>query len=401
MKIARAIARLNIGGPAIQAVLLTRELADAGHSTTLLVGNVPETEGSMEYLADEMGINLVRISRLSRKVSILSDLEAFWGLYRWLKRERPDILHTHTAKAGALGRLAAFASGTPCVHTFHGNVFEGYFSRKKSSVYLLIERLLARGTKRIIAVSPRQRADLAGRFQVAPANRISTVRLGFDLNGFLNVAKVRFAKKNGHRPLVVSWVGRLTAVKDPLMFPKIAALCAGEHVTARFLMVGDGELRSQVEAEIRGLGVGDQLQLLGWQREMVSICRKMDILLLTSVNEGTPVAAIEAMAAGCPVVLPDVGGVADLMSGQPERLSGFFLFDNGILVERRTPETFAEALNWLAMNPQHRIRMGRAASAFAQQNFSKERLVKEIEQLYASVLEQRNGGETSPKGERQ
>ena len=134
---------------------------------------------------------------------------------------------------------------------------------------------------------------------------------------------------------------------------------------------------------------------------MVSIYRQVDILLLTSLNEGTPVAAIEAMAAGCPVVLPDVGGVADLMSGHPESLSGFFLFDNGILVRRRTPETFAEALKWLAMNPQHRIRMGRAASVFAQQNFSKERLVKEIEQLYTSVLEQENGRETSPKGESQ
>ncbi len=399
MKIARAIARLNIGGPAIQAVLLTRELADAGHSTSLLVGNVPESEGSMEYLADEMGVDLVRISGLSREVSVFSDLRAFWNLYRWLKRERPDILHTHTAKAGALGRLAAFASGIPCVHTYHGNVFEGYFSRKKSAAYVLIERLLARGTKRIIAVSPRQREDLAGRFRVAPADRISTVRLGFDLDGFLNVAQARFSENNGHRPLSVAWVGRLTAVKDPLMFPKIAALCAGANANTTFLMVGDGELRAQVEAENRSLGLADRLRLIGWQRDMVSIYRQVDTLLLTSINEGTPVAAIEAMAAGCAVVLPDVGGVADLMWGHPENLSGYSLFDNGILVTRRTPETFAAALNWLALNPQRRARMGRAANLFAQQNFSKERLVQEIEKVYVSVLDQRNGRHTRPKGE--
>jgi len=397
MKIARAIARLNIGGPAIQAVLLTRELADAGHSTSLLVGNVPESEGSMEYLADELGVRLVRIPRLSRDVSIFSDLRACWELYRWLRRERPDILHTHTAKAGALGRLAAFASGTPCVHTYHGNVFEGYFSRKKTAAYLLIERLLARGTKRIIAVSPRQRDDLADRFRVAPAARISTVRLGFDLSAFLTVAHSRFAEKNGCHPLVVGWVGRLTAVKDPLLFPRVAALCTG---ASSFLMAGDGELRAQVEAEKLRLDLGDHLRLIGWQRDMVSIYGLVDILLLTSINEGTPVAAIEAMAAGCPTVLPDVGGVADLMSGIPERRSGYSIFDNGILVARRTPETFAEALNWLASNPRRRERMGQVASAFAEQNFSKERLVNEIEEVYSSVLGQRNGRESGTKGER-
>lgn len=397
MKIARAIARLNIGGPAIQAVLLTRELADAGHSTSLLVGNVPESEGSMEYLAEELGVRLVRIPRLSRDVSIFSDLRACWELYRWLRRERPDILHTHTAKAGALGRLAAFASGTPCVHTYHGNVFEGYFSRKKTAAYLFIERLLARGTKRIIAVSPRQRDDLADRFRVAPAARISTVRLGFDLSAFLTVAHRRFAEKNGCHPLVVGWVGRLTAVKDPLLFPKVAALCTG---VSSFLMAGDGELRAQVEAEKRRLDLGDHLRLIGWQRDMVSIYGLVDILLLTSINEGTPVAAIEAMAAGCPTVLPDVGGVADLMSGIPERRSGYCIFDNGILVARRTPETFAEALNWLASNPRRRERMGQVASAFAEQNFSKERLVNEIEEVYSSVLGQSNGRKSGAKGER-
>ena len=399
MKIARAIARLNIGGPAIQAVLLTRELADAGHATSLLVGDVPESEGSMEYLADEMGVNLIRIPRFSREVSLVSDLRAFWDLYRWLKRERPDILHTHTAKAGALGRLAAFASGTPCVHTYHGNVFEGYFSRKKSAAYLWIERLLARGTKRIIAISPKQRDDLASRYRVAPAARISTVRLGFDLSGFLKVAEARRAEKIQRKGLVVAWVGRLTAVKDPMMFPKIAALCAGLNASAAFLMVGDGELGTQVEAERCRLDLGERLRLIGWERDMNSVYRQTDILLLTSKNEGTPVAAIEAMAAGCPVVLPDVGGVADLMSGNPECYPGYSIYDNGVLVARRTPETFAQALGWLASNPQRRARMGRAASVFAQRNFSKERLVNEIEKVYLSVLDHGNGRPTRTEGE--
>jgi glycosyltransferase involved in cell wall biosynthesis len=386
MKIARAIARLNIGGPAIQAVLLTRELADAGHRTSLLIGNVPESEGSMEYLADEMGVSPVRIPGLSRAVSPFEDLRAWWEIYRWLRRERPDVLHTHTAKAGAIGRLAAIAAGIPCVHTYHGNVFEGYFSRRKTAVYLLIERLLARGTARIIAVSPKQRQDLSTRFRVAPAEKISTVPLGFDLSRFLEIGRARLADGDIKKPLVVTWAGRFTEIKEPLMYPEIAALCANITSIATFLMAGDGELRGEVEARTSRLDIGERLRLIGWQREMSSIYRLTDILMLTSKNEGTPVAAIEAMAAGCVVVLPDVGGVADLMSGQPENRSGYSIFDNGILVTERTPEVFSAALRWLASESERRLRMGQVASSFAEQNFSKERLVKEIQDIYTAVV---------------
>lgn len=386
MKIARAIARLNIGGPAIQAVLLTRELADAGHTTALLIGNVSESEGSMEYLADEMSINPVRIPGLSQAASPFEDLKAWWEIYRWLKRERPDVFHTHTAKAGALGRLAAIAAGIPCVHTYHGNVFEGYFSRRKTTVYVQIERLLARGTARIIAVSPRQSQDLSTRFKVAPPEKISTVFLGFDLSRFVEIGRARFVEGNIEKPLVVTWAGRFTEIKEPLMYPEVAALCANVTSIAAFLMAGDGELRGEVETQSSRLGLGERLRLVGWQREMSSIYRQTDVFILTSKNEGTPVAAIEAMAAGCVVVLPDVGGVADLMSGQPEDRIGYRIYDNGILVTERTPDAFATALRWLATEPERRLRMSQAASALAEQNFSKERLVKEIQDIYTAVV---------------
>lgn len=386
MKIARAIARLNIGGPAIQAVLLTRELADAGHTTSLLIGNVPESEGSMEYLADEMGVVPIRVPSLSRAVSPFDDLRAFWDIYRWLRRERPDLLHTHTAKAGAVGRLAAMAAGIPCVHTYHGNVFDGYFSRRKTAVYLLIERLLAAGTGRIIAISPRQRQDLSTRYKVAPPEKISTVPLGFDLTDFLVTGRARLTEPNPRKPLTVAWAGRLAAIKEPLMYPEIAALCANQSSIGTFLMAGDGDLRGEVESAKSRLGLGDRLRLIGWQREMNSIYQQTDVLTLTSKNEGTPVAAIEAMAAGCVVLLPDVGGVADLMSGHPDEHAGYRVFDNGILVTKRTPEVFADALRWLAVQPERRRQMGQAASSFAGQNFSKERLVQDLEKIYAAVL---------------
>lgn len=386
MKIARAIARLNIGGPAIQAVLLTRELADAGHRTSLLIGNVPSSEGSMEYLADEMGVVPVRIPSLSRAVSPFDDLRAFWDIYRWLRRERPDVLHTHTAKAGAVGRVAAMAAGIPCVHTYHGNVFEGYFSRRKTAVYLLIERLLAVGTARIIAISPRQREDLATRFRVARPEKIATVQLGFDLTRFLMTARARQIEADDQKPLVVTWAGRMTAIKDPLMYAEIAALCADQTSIGTFLMAGDGDLGREVEASVSRHGLGDRLRLIGWQRDMNAVYPQTDVLMLTSKNEGTPVAAIEAMAAGCVVILPDVGGVADLMAGQPEDHAGYRVFENGILVTKRSPEIFADVLRWLACEPKRRRQMGQAASSFAEQNFSKERLVKDLEKIYADVL---------------
>lgn len=390
MKIARAIARLNIGGPAIQAVLLTRELADAGHTTSLLIGNVPEPEGSMEYLADQMGVTPVRIPSLSRAVSPFDDLRACWDIYRWLRRERPDLLHTHTAKAGAVGRLSAIAARVPCVHTYHGNVFEGYFSRRKTAIYLLIERLLAFGTARIIAISPRQREDLSSRYKVAPAEKISTVPLGFDLTRFLAIGRARSMEPNHGRPLVVTWAGRMTAIKDPLMYSEIVALCTHQDSIGTFWMAGDGELRGNVEASVERLGLGERVRLTGWQREMNQLYEQSDVLMLTSKNEGTPVAAIEAMAAGCVVLLPDVGGVADLMCGEPEAHAGYCVYDNGILVKERTPEVFADALGWLAAQPERRQQMGRAASSFAEQKFSKQRLVKDLEDIYATVLRRTN-----------
>lgn len=390
MKIARAIARLNIGGPAIQAVLLTRELADAGHMTSLLIGNVPESEGSMEYLAEQMLVSPVRIPSLSRAVSPFDDLRACWDIYRWLRRERPDLLHTHTAKAGAVGRVAAIAARVPCVHTYHGNVFDGYFSRRKTAIYLMIERLLAAGTARIIAISPRQRDDLASRYKVARAEKISTVSLGFDLTRFLAIGRVRSMEANHDRPLMITWAGRMTAIKDPLMYPEVAARCAHQGSIGTFWMAGDGELRGEVEADIARLGLGERVRLTGWQREMHHLYEQSDVLMLTSKNEGTPVAAIEAMAAGCVVLLPDVGGVADLMCGEPEPHAGYCIYDNGILVKDRTPEAFADALEWLAAQPERRLHMGRAASSFAEQKFSKQRLVKDLEAIYVAVLRRTN-----------
>ena len=162
LTIARVIARLNVGGPAIQAILMTDAFRQKGYRTLLLTGEVPEGEGSMEYLARERNIAPIKIGTLSRRISWHKDLATLWQLIRILRRERPLVLHTHTAKAGTLGRLAALATGVPVrVHTFHGHVFRGYFSPLVTRAFLAVERFLARHTDRIIAISDSQKHELA------------------------------------------------------------------------------------------------------------------------------------------------------------------------------------------------------------------------------------------------
>ena len=191
MKIARIIARLNVGGPARQAILLTQRMNAAGHPSLLLAGQVPAREGNAEYLADQAGVAIHRIRGLSREISIFSDFLAGWEIYRLLRRERPDLVHTHTAKAGLLGRIAAFCARVPCVHTYHGHVFHGYFPPWKTRIFLLLERLLSRCSKKLIAISPLQLHELSQVYRVAPAQKFALVRLGFDLSSFLTIAAAR------------------------------------------------------------------------------------------------------------------------------------------------------------------------------------------------------------------
>jgi glycosyltransferase involved in cell wall biosynthesis len=388
MKIVRIIARLNVGGPAIHVILLTHEFRKRGHEALLVVGPVPETEGDMEYYASQWNVSLVRVPELVRPLSLKNDCVAFWRIFCLLRRERPDIVHTHTAKAGTLGRAAAILVGTPVIlHTFHGNVFDGYFSPAKARLFLFIERFLARFTDRIISVSKSQSDELINKHKIARPDKFEIVRLGIDLDAFREVegSNQCRSKDRENRPLVIGWVGRLTEIKDPFFFVEFAAVMKSFGTPAKFVMVGDGHLRQAIEAKISEYSLQRDFTLSGWQREMAEVYSRIDLIVLTSLNEGTPVTMIEAMATGRPFVAFNVGGLPDLMAGAAQRYEGFEVYDNGILVRSRDTGTFAKAVGLLMQDPERRVRMGQAGKVFAFQNFSKERLAEDIEALYRNL----------------
>jgi glycosyltransferase involved in cell wall biosynthesis len=395
LTIARVIARLNVGGPAIQAILMTDAFRQKGYRTLLLAGEVPEGEGSMEYLARERNIAPIRIGTLSRRISWHKDLATLWQLIRILRRERPLVLHTHTAKAGTLGRLAALATGVPVrVHTFHGHVFRGYFSPLVTRAFLAVERFLARHTDRIIAISDSQKHELAEVYRIAPAEKISTIPLGFDLGPFLAVTgrdgALRQSLACSTSTFLVGWVGRLTAIKDPDLFLSLAHRLIRDSQNLRdsqglrFALIGDGELRKHCEDQIQAAGLGQVVSLTGWRQKLNRIYADLDLVALTSINEGTPVALLEAMASGKAFVATDVGGVRDLMAGAPQQQDGFAVFENGILVPRDSV-MLARAVTYLMDRPELRQAMGRAGRSFVSAGFSSQRLADDLEALYVSL----------------
>jgi len=391
--IARLIARLNVGGPSTQAILMTEAFQKKGYRALLLTGEVPAGEGSMEYLAHERGVRPIKITKLSRQLSSAADLQSFWRLVRLFRRERPMILHTHTAKAGTLGRLAAMVTGVPVrVHTFHGHVFSGYFSPGLTRIFLAIERFLGRHTDCIIAISRSQRQELVEIYKIAPPDKVVTIPLGFDLDRFLQVngqeGSLRAAAGCSREAALVGWIGRMTAIKAPALFLESAVRIRAALPSVQFVMVGDGELRADCEAHIRQTGLHGKVVLAGWKRDLSPVYADLDLLLLTSINEGTPLALLEAMASGRPFIATDVGGVRDLMTGTARREQGWERFENGILVPRDS-RRIAEAAQYLLLRPELRQEMGRAGREFVRNHYSCGRLAADLEQLYVQLARQK------------
>ena len=388
--IARVIARLNIGGPAIQAIAMTEAFQKKGYRAILLTGEVPEGEGSMEYLAEERGVAPVKLGTMSRRISWRKDLSTLWQLIRIFRRERPLVVHTHTAKAGTVGRLAAIVAGVPVrVHTFHGHVFQGYFSPAVTRLFLGIERFLARHTDCIIAISESQKRDLVHTYQVAQAERISVVPLGFDLDSFLavngRVGELRDLQGCKKDSFLVGWVGRLTAIKDPGLFLHCARDLARNFHELRFAVIGDGELRSYCEELVQAENLSARVSFTGWQQHLDRIYADLDLVVLTSLNEGTPLSLLEAMASGKAFVSTDVGGVRDLMVGSARRQDGFEIFENGILVPRDR-EVLSRAVAYLVKNPEMLRSMGESGRDFVRVRFSNQRLADDLESLYVSLV---------------
>ena len=328
IRVLRVIARLNVGGPALHVSYLSRELDKIGYETTLVAGSIGGSEGSMEYVAEELGVEPVYLPALQREISPLEDLAAARQLLKLIRRLRPDILHTHTAKAGAVGRLAALLAGPArprvVVHTFHGHVLRGYFGSAKTEAFRRLEQGLARASDALIAVSPEVRDDLVA-LGVAPAEKITVIRLGLDLEQRLATAPgapeaLREELGVPEARFLISWLGRMTEIKrgDDLL-RAFARLRAG-GADADLLLVGDGPLRQDLETLAADLGIAGHCHFTGFRTDVGAVYAASDAIALTSANEGTPVTVIEAQAAGKPVVSTDVGGVRDIVA---DGVSGF------------------------------------------------------------------------------
>jgi glycosyltransferase involved in cell wall biosynthesis len=384
VKILRVIARLNMGGPALHVAYLTAGLREHGYETTLVAGMLARGEDSMAFVADSRDVHTIRIDQLGREISPLRDLVATVRLARLIRRERPDILHTHTAKAGTVGRVAALLAGRHkppiVVHTFHGHVLRGYFGPFRSRLFRLLERWLASRTTALIAVSPQVRDDLV-ELGVAPPERFVVIRLGIELDE--RVAGKQNGRLESRRYLgipgnqfAVGWIGRMTAVKrtdDVLIaFKRLR----DDGVDAVLCMVGDGPDREQLERRAHELGVVQHTLFLGYQQDVAPFYAAFDALVLPSSNEGTPVSAIEALAAGRPVVATRVGGVPDVVDDG----------EDGFLVEPGATDELADRLGQLAREPELRERMGRAGRERVLPRYAVQRLVDDVDRLYRSLM---------------
>jgi glycosyltransferase involved in cell wall biosynthesis len=395
MTVARVIGRLNVGGPAIQAILMTAALREKGCRTLLIAGQVPPGEVSMEYLAEEQNVTPIRISKMSRKVAVLSDLQSLWMLVQIFARERPTVVHTHTAKAGTLGRIAAILTGVPVrVHTFHGHIFRGYFSPFVTRFFLAVERALARHTDRIITISDSQCRELVEVYKVAPREKMVTITLGLDLDPYLHHEGPcgTFREELGiseTQPLL-AWVGRLTAIKSPSSLIDCAQLLKAAGICPQFIMAGHGDLRDQCDRRIQAHGLENEVRMLGARRDLPSIYADSNFVVGTSLNEGTPVALLEAMASGKAFISTDVGGVRDLMLGPGQAIGGMKVFANGILVPCETKQ-IAAAIQYMLQNPALARTMGEKGREFVANRFSHARLADDLVELYAKLAKEKIG----------
>jgi glycosyltransferase involved in cell wall biosynthesis len=385
IRVLRVIARMNIGGPAYHVSLLSGRLDPDAYETLLVAGRVGPGEASFEELAGHYGAHLQIIDTLGPELRPLRDLRAFLTLRRAIRRFRPDIVHTHTAKAGLLGRVAAltaFAKRPIMVHTFHGHVLEGYFGRLPSAVYRLLERWLARVSDRLVAVSNATVDDLV-RLRVAPREKFEVIPVGLDLEHLLELSDddgeaFREEVGAGQDDVVLVYAGRLVPIKRIDRAIRAVAHAREEGVKARLAIVGDGPLREELTALRDSLKLGDAVRFLGYRERLDGAIAGADIAILTSDNEGTPVFLIEAAAGGTPAVATSVGGIPDVVT--PE---------TGLLVPRE--EELAKAVGCLGGDRELRIAFGKRAREHVRERFASTRLLNDIDRLYRRLLDERTG----------
>jgi glycosyltransferase involved in cell wall biosynthesis len=378
MRVLRVITRLNIGGPARQALMLHRVLPERGYECELVSGAPQTEEGAFPPPAERYTL----VESLRRETDFLADARAIHTLTRLMRASRPDVVHTHTTTAGGLGRIAARRAKVPVtVHTFHGHVLSGYLSGPQTRALTAAERALAKRTDALVSVSTRVRDELLA-LGIGRPEQWRVVPLGLELGDLLRGPAERSASRAAlglppEAPLV-GIVGRLAAIKDHGTFLAMAARLAAARTDVSFVVAGDGSLRGSLEAEAKSL-LGNRIRFLGWATDLPVLYGALDVVVLTSRNEGTPVALIEAGAAGRPVVATDVGGVAEVVR---DGASGF-------VVPPGDAAALAARVGTLLDDPEAARAIGLAGREWVRARFGSERLVDDLTALYGELTDAR------------
>ena len=384
IRVLRIINRFNIGGPTYNATFLSRFLSD--DFETLLVGGLPEPgESDSLHIPEEYGLNPMLISDLKRTPNFFNDRKAYRKIKEIIKDFKPHIVHTHASKAGALGRKAAFALNVPVViHTFHGHVFHSYFGKIKTELYKFIERRLALKTTGIIAISDLQKKELVEVHRIADNQKVQVIHLGFDLSKFQkDIAQKReeTRRKFGLEDdnIAIAIIGRLAPIKNHQLFLDVVQKVSSQtNKKLCFLIVGDGEEYASIKHRIDNMKLRDEHRIVmtSWIKDIAHFNAGMDIICLTSNNEGTPVSLIEAQATNVPVVTTDVGGVRDIVNDG----------ETAFVVPRNNVEAFAEKLLELINDEKKRLKMSQNGWTFVEGKFNYHTLAKNTEVYYRKLL---------------
>jgi glycosyltransferase involved in cell wall biosynthesis len=398
VRILRIIDRMNIGGPAKHVTWLSAGLDASTYETMLVTGVVSEHEGDMTGFARAAGVEPLVIHELGRELG-WRDVVVIYKLFVLMWRVRPDIVHTHKAKAGAVGRIAAFLYRwlTPSalwlrprrclvLHTFHGHIFHSYYGALKTKLFVLIERMLARfATDSIIVISQQQRREINEQFGVGRTGQFRVIPLGLDFGESRTARSLREEYGIDAGTFIVAIVGRLCAVKNQTMFLDAASALIRQGQPIHFFVIGDGELRDELATRVEQLDISACVTFTGFRKDVSALYAQCDLVALTSLNEGTPLTLIEAFHAGCPAVSTAVGGVTDLMGEQIEQRDGFTLWEHGATVVSRDEKSLAEAILYLLERPELRHSMAGRAGAFVKAHYSRARLLSDIQGLYTEL----------------
>ncbi len=395
IRILRVFNRFIIGGPAYNAFYLTEKLSSQ-FNCKLITGMADKGETEADFLLNQFTSPPVVVGSMNRSINFLNDYHAYREMRKIIREYRPHIVHTHAAKPGALGRMAAAHEKVPVIiHTFHGHVFHSYFNSAKSQLFIRLEQYLARKTSAIIAISEKQKQELSQGYHITTENKIQVIPLGFNLDRFqenANEKRQQFRREFGldANCIAIGIIGRLTGIKNHKMFlDAIANLSKdpGLHFTA--FIVGDGELKEELigYANSRSLSVkvwpdqsaGASLYFTSWRKDIDVVINGLDIIALTSLNEGTPVSLIEAQAAGKTVITTDVGGVTDCLS--PENIPNVVGVNNTAAFTERLKTICSE--NGPTHTGREQIR------SFVLKKYSYQRLVSDTEALYLRLLEEK------------